>query len=658
MVRGAQERQEGKGSSLYSWKGALAAAGVGAAAVAEAYFYRTKDEPREKKKKKKKRRNNGKKKNKKKEKKIKMVKHDAKKAEKREAVSDNGSAQFKQEREEQLIGNFIAASRQMLALEMKGAGPQALDSLQTQRQAIVTELYAVGGDAAVQKLKAGLAQMEKEAPPPDPSELLFKSQLAMKIMNDPDFNLKSRDETMSAMEKEVQKTVKAAYWDSIRYRIGEGNTEDLVRLIRDLRGALLGVLEAMPKARAIAADLEKIDLDFISQQLKAGAFSSSDFTAVLRAFHGVFNKLQSAARDASTNAWLEESLALINSEATLADAIEPIFSGAFDIVEQIQLDLLNYQISVMKPVLRERGAEWQRSAFDERLEKNEVSLERTFEIVQAVVSAETDAGTLSREELGRGESFQPLWRVALMHVIFEIAQLPKNVSGEDAAHLIPEVLEAAAPEVLDVAKTLREIIESLYIVLKAKFFFQTHNISPALSSEELQEIYAFSMQLASAPVEDKVEDVEVEGKTMKVIARIDAHGEKGRRGRLESMAAFVASVYSNRSDTTLEKQGKFNYDELLAYFMQLADSNDTIDPVIKGIVALAKKKLFAFTRGAEFHEVAKYALMKAFASRGMACAVPDLAKVTSISRNIACRTEKIYALHISEAIRKALVVHE
>ena len=27
---------------------------------------------------------------------------------------------------------------------------------------------------------------------------------------------------MSAMEKEVQKTVKAAYWDSIRYRIGEG----------------------------------------------------------------------------------------------------------------------------------------------------------------------------------------------------------------------------------------------------------------------------------------------------------------------------------------------------------------------------------------------------------------------------------------------------
>ena len=41
--------------------------------------------------------------------------------------------------------------------------------------------------------------------------------------------------------------------------------------------------------------------------------------------------------------------------------------------------------------------------------------------------------------------------------------------------------------------------------------------------------------------------------------------------------------------------------------------------------------------------------MKAFASRGMACAVPDLAKVTTISRNIASRTEKIHAVHISEA---------
>ena len=76
---------------------------------------------------------------------------------------------------------------------------------------------------------------------------------------------------------------------------------------------------------------------------------------------------------------------------------------------------------------------------------------------------------------------------------------------------------------------------------------------------------------------------------MKVIARIDAHGEKGRRGRQIDGCIHLASVYSKRSDTTLEKQGKFNYDELLAYFMQLADSNDTIDPVIKGIVALAKK---------------------------------------------------------------------
>ena len=59
----SKEEWEEKGSSLYSWKGALAAACVGAAAVAAAYFYWTKDEPRDGKDKKKKRRNNGKKKN-------------------------------------------------------------------------------------------------------------------------------------------------------------------------------------------------------------------------------------------------------------------------------------------------------------------------------------------------------------------------------------------------------------------------------------------------------------------------------------------------------------------------------------------------------------------------------------------------------------------
>ena len=45
-------------------------------------------------------------------------------------------------------------------------------------------------------------------------------------------------------------------------------------------------------------------------------------------------------------------------------------------------------------------------------------------------------------------------------------------------------------------------------MLKAKFFFQIHSISP-YDSESCKKV-PFSMQLASAPVEDKVEDVEAE----------------------------------------------------------------------------------------------------------------------------------------------------
>ena len=101
-----------------------------------------------------------KKKNKKKENNIKMVNHDGEGREARGGLQQRGRA-IQAGKREAADRKFHSGIKQMLALEMKGAGPQALDSLQRQRQAIVTELYAVGGDAVVQKLKAA-SQMEKE----------------------------------------------------------------------------------------------------------------------------------------------------------------------------------------------------------------------------------------------------------------------------------------------------------------------------------------------------------------------------------------------------------------------------------------------------------------------------------------------------------------
>ena len=124
------------------------------------------------------------------------------------------------ELEAEAIADFIQTSQNMQTVVGSDAPEtekqSALRLLQRRRQGIVAGLQNINGDSSIAKLEQALTTMNPPPPPPEPKEL-YNQAIAHRIMIDPKFKMEKKEAT--GLEKEIQSTVRQAYWDSVRHKL-------------------------------------------------------------------------------------------------------------------------------------------------------------------------------------------------------------------------------------------------------------------------------------------------------------------------------------------------------------------------------------------------------------------------------------------------------
>ncbi len=509
--------------------------------------------------------------------------------------------------EDAAIAEFIEVSRRMHELAAAAAGPAAaaasssaeLEALQRHRMALVAGLQQLGGDAAVARLEAALADVSPPPPPPEPAEL-YRQSIAHRIMVDPKFKIEKKEPT--GLEREVQTTVRRAYWDSIRGRLaseGDAGVADVVgSLVKQVCAAIIDIREDSPKFRlAMAKQLQDaIDLEFLTDQAARGLLTMDAFANVVRQLVATIAKCQSPSRDAPTQAWLRETTAMLTApgeggEGPMVRCVEPVFDGLFGMVADTKRDLLNYQIEMMRAHLTRdgKGIEYQRDVFAKRLASGEITLDRAKAFVgRALALAPAQAG-IAPEAVARGEaaSCRHLLVFAVVDWVFAglMEDAPANnadaVGADGSGAPASAGTIAAPPETLDVegealanmARGILNMASSATLMLKTNQFAVTVLRRPATTDSEKGELYAFFHDGSSEGTSESVTKVNVpaEGggtKEMLLVATHDPHGPKGRRARLESAAVFAAGVLGKRGQGPLSSDHVARLQEV---FFQLAE---------------------------------------------------------------------------------------
>ncbi|KND03158.1 uncharacterized protein SPPG_09000 [Spizellomyces punctatus DAOM BR117] len=302
---------------------------------------------------------------------------------------------------------------------------------------------------------------------------LSNAQLAHELVMDPEFQLKPVKR--SELEEQVRTLAKKAFFDSVRQDFIEGKFSHHVPVfIAQIRDALLAMVSENGK---FAENIKEVlDVEHIKQQLDNNAF---DFLRCLSYITEKMLQLCAPIRDAA-----------IRSIALSSDIVTA-FEHILDILEDMKLDLANYRLQALRPILQQQAVEYERTKFDEALIAGAVTLERTAAwLATAVNSLQSVTAARNPENIQTPENrigYEDAYNEALLNLIFSntaisLSTLPETLlldadrlfgfQNEGQAITIVAALvmlsKNAIKELRDNRPAVQKLKQTLFILLRDK----------------------------------------------------------------------------------------------------------------------------------------------------------------------------------------------
>ncbi|KAK1161731.1 T-complex protein 11-like protein 1 [Acipenser oxyrinchus oxyrinchus] len=187
--------------------------------------------------------------------------------------------------------------------------------------------------------------------------------LAHEIVVSGGFQLKPSDPAEGSLEKRVQDIVHKAFWDCLEAQLGEDppTYDHAIKLLGEIKETLLSFL--LPGHSRLRNKInEVVDLELIKQEAENGAL---DINKVVEFIISMMGTLCAPARD-------EEIRKLRD-----ITAIVPLFKAIFSVLDLMRIDMANFAVSSIRPHLMQQSVEYERTKFQEFIEKQHNALDFT-----------------------------------------------------------------------------------------------------------------------------------------------------------------------------------------------------------------------------------------------------------------------------------------
>lgn len=196
----------------------------------------------------------------------------------------------------------------------------------------------------------------------DASKGLTNMALAHEIAVDKDFSLQ-KIQPANEVEKRVKDIMQRAFWDLLKDQLAADPPQysQALQLLTEIKGMLYSIL--LPQHEKLKDKIESIlDIEVIQQQIGQDCLEFEKYAGYIL---GVMGMLCAPVRDQR----LEELKAM--------QEVVPLFRGIMDLLEQMKLDMANFTIQQVRPVIVSQSVEYEQLKFREFLEVQEDGLGST-----------------------------------------------------------------------------------------------------------------------------------------------------------------------------------------------------------------------------------------------------------------------------------------
>ncbi|KAJ3122862.1 hypothetical protein HK098_002438 [Nowakowskiella sp. JEL0407] len=312
---------------------------------------------------------------------------------------------------------------------------------------------------------------------------LNNEQLAHELVLDPDFEMTKRK--VSPVEERVREMAKRAFFDSIKdgFKTGK-HTEYLPGLLQDIQKQLLSIVNEGGKIYNEIT--QTLDIELITQQLEHTQ------TVDLRNIFGYvvtrMGQLCAPIRDSGIRE-LKQLLQLIpeslhktfspdESQATaFVDFVQHVFTN----LESMKLDLANYKLRQLRPVIAQQAVEYESKKFEDQMQKSGKGLVATKTWLESAANTLKEVRDKRNPEgidiIENKIRFEDVYNEALLSLVF--STIPLSVTETVNSMAIPETLHLDAKRLETFQNDSQAITIIATLVMLAK------NSIPKLRNDKL-----------------------------------------------------------------------------------------------------------------------------------------------------------------------------
>jgi hypothetical protein len=293
---------------------------------------------------------------------------------------------------------------------------------------------------------------------------------------------------------------------------------------------------------------EALDTDLIEQQIEKNVF---DVKGCLDYVTSKMLQLCAPVRDSAIKA--------IQTETDLVI----IFQKILDVLEDMKLDLMNYQLQSIKPLVKHQAVEYEQKKFAESLEKNEITLAKTTTWLEKYAELLKESSfSRNPENIDHPDlkvSYEKVYHDAFLGLLFSTSRLELSE--------IPETFY------LDIERLLFMQNEAQALTIVASVTMLLKNIVPALrsNSKAMMEIKKDLLSLLEAP-DTSFENIALHLiEKSKTVTTITPDQETMIRNMVEKTVSFndgIFSLISRRMQTIIRHQmekSTFKQESLASY---------------------------------------------------------------------------------------------
>ncbi|XP_051890922.1 T-complex protein 11-like protein 1 [Pristis pectinata] len=201
--------------------------------------------------------------------------------------------------------------------------------------------------------------------------------IAHEVVINSNFQIQQQESPQNSLERRVKEIMHQAFWDSLQTQLNETPPQysQAIRLLQEVKESLLSLL--LPGHTRLRSQIgEVLDIELIQQQANHNAL---DIHRLAGFIIGMMGSLCAPIRD-------EEIKKLKDITETVS-----LFREIFRVLDLMKIDMVNFTIKTLKPHLQQQSIQYERSKFQEFLNKQPNALEHTTAWLKAATEGTSNS---------------------------------------------------------------------------------------------------------------------------------------------------------------------------------------------------------------------------------------------------------------------------